>query len=263
MAKKIALISILLVFFLTLCPLSPAKTQPSPSKDRAAARKALRNVRSLYQRGSAELAKDGSTTKLAKAESDIKKFIADFPQDKEVPEATRLLGAVYAQQGKHDQAITHFRQVMEKHPDHPASAYSRHALGESLFKQEKYDKAIEQFRAVIEAKTGRIKVKDKAKDKVKDETGKQTDDKNKDKMKKKISRFVALSEDSLRPVAQYKISQCYFKQGKTKESEKAIETLIATYPNSKMAKMIAEQLEYKRKQMKQLSSSSKEEKRGR
>lgn len=248
MQKKIALIIILIVCLLIPCFLAQAQAKPQPEspKNRGAARKAFRNARLLYQRGSAEHAENGTTAKLGKAASDIRKFIADFPEDREVPEAMRLLGAVYARQGKHDQAIAEFRKVVQQHPHHPASAYSRQAIAESLFKQRKYDKAIEQFRAVIAAKTAKSKVKDE----VKDKTSGQVKDKTKDKMKKNMSRFVFLAEDSLRPFAQYKISQCYLKQGKTKEAEKAIETLIATYPDSNMAKMIAKQLEHKRKLMK-------------
>ena len=199
---------------------------------------------------------------MIKAEEDIKKFIADFPEDREVPEAVRLLGAVYARQGKHDKAITEFKKVMQEHPNHPASAYSRYAIGESLFEQKKYDKAIAQFLAIIVAKTGKSKVKDNVKDKLMDKTKgqvkNQTEDKAKDKLKNKVSRFVSLAEDSLRPLAQYKISQCYLKQGKTKEAQKAIETLIATYPDSNVAKIIARQQQQRKKHLKRLKHSKKQ-----
>lgn len=250
MQKKIALISILLVCLLATCFLAQtyAKQQPESRKDRTAARKAFRNARLLYQSGSAELAKNGATAKLKKAESDIKRFIADFPEDREMPEVIRLLGSVYARQGKHDKAIGQFKKVMKEHPHHPASAYSRYAIGESLFEQRKYDKAMVQFRVVIAAKAGKSQVKDKVKDK--------TEDKAKDKLKKKVSRFVSLAEDSLRPLAQYKISQCYLKQGKKKEAQKATETLIATYPDSNLAKIIARQQAQRKKHLTRLKDSN-------
>jgi len=264
MKTKIALSSILFVCLLASCFLSQAraKQQPESPKDRTATRKALRNARLTYQRGSAERAKNGSTVKLEKAEEEIKKFIADFPEDREVPEAVRLLGAVYARQGKHGKAIAEFRKVVQEHPHHPASAYSRHAIGESLFEQKKYDEAIAQFRAVIVAKTGKSQVKNKVNGEAKGNLGNKTTGQVKDKLKNKISRFVSLAEDSLRPLAQYKISQCYLKQGKNKEAQKALETLIATYPDSNVAKIIARQQEQRKTHLKRLKDSSAGEKQG-
>lgn len=220
--KKRNLITILLsCVFLTSFLLNAndiAISRQAALNNEAAAIEAFMKALRLLERSPIE-DEDGAESHaiLNEAASAFKKFIADFPQAREMPEAMRLLGKIYVRQEKHDDAIAHFNQVMQQYPNHPASAYCRYDIGNSLFEQKKYDEAIAQFQTVINAKTDKKNVKDK------------------------VTRFVPIAEDYLRPFAQYGIAQCYLKQGKKAEAQKAIETLIATYPDRIMTKIIAKQ----------------------
>ncbi|HXE30193.1 MAG TPA: tetratricopeptide repeat protein [Terriglobales bacterium] len=112
---------------------------PGPAPSPAAASSSVQ----LYQTALTDYANSSPA-----AQTEFARFVRDYPNDPQVPDATYYLGMVFLQKQEYNEAIDRFSQVIEQYPDNPKASAAELSKGIAYSKSGNRSAAISEFRAV-------------------------------------------------------------------------------------------------------------------